>query len=377
MIHLYVCFVPFLILAMSAMAEAVENSEFVIMCMSDSYKNSTYCQAEAEYAFNRKRRLLPLIVRRDYRPDGWLGFLIGSRIYIDFGRFDFDKACDKLINEIKLQRKRPLPPKLSEMKSIVGHTQVEQETDSFAVETTGKHKKTLTSEQALLDKYKERRISTEFRLKPINTWTDSDVLDFLASQRLIQLMLIFETMDGPSLIHLYKMSKLKDEHVYKILNDELKSRFRIALPIAVYLRFINAMEHQRFFAETPIIDETMKLSSILSSSKATVFPNPEAISNSFVNQRPTIQQTRFVSPLPSIQESTYRRQRFLQQKPVFGQRVTFAQQNIPPQQPLSRQLSCIEIPRKKPYYDFEVISDAPAEQVIRAIISRCRSANFS
>ena len=36
---------------MNAMADAVENSEFVIMCMSDSYKQSTYCQAEAEYAF--------------------------------------------------------------------------------------------------------------------------------------------------------------------------------------------------------------------------------------------------------------------------------------------------------------------------------------
>jgi hypothetical protein len=94
---------------MSAMADAVENSEFVMMCMSDSYKQSTYCQAEAEYAFKCKRRLLPLIMRPGYKPDGWLGFMIGSRIYVDFGRYDFETACEKLMTEISLQRRQTMP----------------------------------------------------------------------------------------------------------------------------------------------------------------------------------------------------------------------------------------------------------------------------
>ncbi|CAF3545088.1 unnamed protein product [Rotaria socialis] len=55
---------------MNAMADAVENSEFVLVCMSDSYKQSTYCQAEAEYAFGCKRRLVPLKVRPRYRAAG-------------------------------------------------------------------------------------------------------------------------------------------------------------------------------------------------------------------------------------------------------------------------------------------------------------------
>ncbi|CAF4792092.1 unnamed protein product, partial [Rotaria magnacalcarata] len=46
--------------ATQAMTDAVENSEFIIICMSDSYKRSAYCQAEAEYAFRCKRRLLPV-----------------------------------------------------------------------------------------------------------------------------------------------------------------------------------------------------------------------------------------------------------------------------------------------------------------------------
>ncbi|CAF2068669.1 unnamed protein product, partial [Rotaria magnacalcarata] len=42
-----------------------------MVSISDSYKQSTYCQAEAEYAFKRERRLLPIMVKPKYKPSGW------------------------------------------------------------------------------------------------------------------------------------------------------------------------------------------------------------------------------------------------------------------------------------------------------------------
>ena len=36
---------------MVAMADAIENSNIVLICMSDAYKQSVYCQSEAHYAF--------------------------------------------------------------------------------------------------------------------------------------------------------------------------------------------------------------------------------------------------------------------------------------------------------------------------------------
>ncbi|CAF5196558.1 unnamed protein product, partial [Rotaria sp. Silwood1] len=66
------------------MAEAIEQSRFVLICMSSNYKKSTNCKAEAEYAFNRKSKIIPLIVEPQYKADGWLGFLAGSKIYVDF-----------------------------------------------------------------------------------------------------------------------------------------------------------------------------------------------------------------------------------------------------------------------------------------------------
>ncbi|CAF1132098.1 unnamed protein product [Rotaria sordida] len=58
---------------MIAMAEAIENSEFILICMSDTYKQSVYCQSEAHYAFERRCHLIPLIMKHCYKPDGWLG----------------------------------------------------------------------------------------------------------------------------------------------------------------------------------------------------------------------------------------------------------------------------------------------------------------
>jgi hypothetical protein len=42
-------------------------------------------------------------VQTNYKPDGWLGLLLGAKIFIDFAKSSFDDAMDKLKNEIKLQ----------------------------------------------------------------------------------------------------------------------------------------------------------------------------------------------------------------------------------------------------------------------------------
>ena len=84
----------------------MDSSQFILMCMSETYKRSANCQSEAEYAFNRKKHIVPLKLKKEYKPDGWLGFILGSRLYIDFERYEFEKAIELLHNEIELQKKR-------------------------------------------------------------------------------------------------------------------------------------------------------------------------------------------------------------------------------------------------------------------------------
>jgi hypothetical protein len=85
---------------MIAMANAIENSNVILICMSDAYKQSVYCQSEAHYAFERQRRLVPLIMEPRYKPDGWLGFIVSGKIYIHFLKVEFNVAYEMLKTEI-------------------------------------------------------------------------------------------------------------------------------------------------------------------------------------------------------------------------------------------------------------------------------------
>ncbi|CAF3362732.1 unnamed protein product [Rotaria sp. Silwood1] len=95
---------------MEVVADAIENSQFVILCMSDSYKRNNNCKAEAEYAFNSKRLILPLIIRTGYKPKGWLASMINNSTYIDFAGSDFKTASTWLLEKVKQQQcKREIP----------------------------------------------------------------------------------------------------------------------------------------------------------------------------------------------------------------------------------------------------------------------------
>ncbi len=56
---------------LEAMASAVENSFCVIMCMSQKYKDSKNCKLEAEYVYCTNKRFVPLIMQKEFKPNGW------------------------------------------------------------------------------------------------------------------------------------------------------------------------------------------------------------------------------------------------------------------------------------------------------------------
>ncbi len=87
-----------------AMAKAIENAEFVLVCMSDAYKQSPFCEMEASYAVKRRCRIIPLVMTSNYKADGWLGVLTSALIYIDFPKLGFNKAYEELKKQIQLIR---------------------------------------------------------------------------------------------------------------------------------------------------------------------------------------------------------------------------------------------------------------------------------
>lgn len=64
-----------------------------------------YCNCclvtEGEYAYSKKRDIIPLIVEQDYEADGWLGPLVLNRLYFDFTQeTSFGDMMAKLVKEI-------------------------------------------------------------------------------------------------------------------------------------------------------------------------------------------------------------------------------------------------------------------------------------
>jgi hypothetical protein len=296
---------------MQAMADAVENSEFVIICMSDSYKRSVYCQAEAEYAFRLKRRLLPLIVRQGYRADGWLGFIMGSRIYIDFCRLEYKKACELLIKEISLQRENPIgtgttnEQKIDEdelpsmRQGMLDHT---QRLTATAMESL---------EQSHLPvKYINRNTKkSNYRSMSVEKWTKKDVLDFLYDSNLHYMMPLCEVMTGHGLIKLFRMCQTKPSRFYGQLNDELRARFDgLHLPIGIFTEFLSEID--RLINSSSSSDrETVHSKSDSSSQSST--PTPASIKHgtkkpsSGALSEQAIQSTpqKTESPILTIQKS--------------------------------------------------------------------------
>ncbi|CAF1048086.1 unnamed protein product [Adineta steineri] len=86
---------------MDAMAQAIEHSNVILICMSEQYRRSNYCRAEAHYAFQRQLKIVPILLEKHYKPDGWLLFLIGQLLYVDFTKYEFSQAIQMLIKELE------------------------------------------------------------------------------------------------------------------------------------------------------------------------------------------------------------------------------------------------------------------------------------
>ena len=88
--------------SLDSMAKAVEGSSCVLICVNEKYRLSIYCQAEAQYAFRLNKPLIPLIMQKDYEKiTGWLGIILGDKIFVNFTKYSFDDCISRLLKELK------------------------------------------------------------------------------------------------------------------------------------------------------------------------------------------------------------------------------------------------------------------------------------
>ena len=86
---------------LETMAAAIEQSDAIIMCVTHRYKESQACRTEAEYAYTKKKPLIPVMFEKSYKADGWLGIIMGSKLY--YNMYNSDEMADSvpgLISEV-------------------------------------------------------------------------------------------------------------------------------------------------------------------------------------------------------------------------------------------------------------------------------------
>ncbi|CAF1184512.1 unnamed protein product [Didymodactylos carnosus] len=227
---------------MEEMAQAIENSEFVLLCMSASYKQSVYCRAEAQYAFTRQRNIIPLKMTENYHPDGWLGFLTAPLTYIDFHKHGFDNAYDKLM--IEIQRYRSIHSNsVSKHKVLNQHGSMQNNNvlnhPGLVQNNNVAYKET---PPLIIQSSVEPIIATSYAKKNLISWSQQDVQSFLNDTELKTMLLLCEKMNGAGLYQTFKMCESSpDSKMYQILNEQLRESHGKTLPISEYSRFLTEL----------------------------------------------------------------------------------------------------------------------------------------
>jgi hypothetical protein len=207
-----------------SMAAAIEQSKFVLICMSSNYKNSINCKAEAEYAFSQKSKIVPLIVEPSYKADGWLGFLAGSKIYVDFAdkeddEEEFEKAYELLIGELKrngLGQADPDKPTAKAPEPVIEPEKPEKEPEP------------------------PRSATREYlNVGPVSMWTSEHVTEFLIDNQLDQLLNICESMDGETLTEFCHACQTTPDRMYGLVNNTKEQH---PVSINTFYRFISRLK---------------------------------------------------------------------------------------------------------------------------------------
>ena len=177
-----------------AMAKAVENASVVLICVSQKYKQSPNCRSEAEYAFKLRKDIIPLKMQRDYRPDGWLGFILGAKFWIDFSNDNkLSTSVEALLKEL-------------------GGRGLENNAKGGRVNEQEKNCGRLTQADAS-------------EMDGIVDWTASEVENWMKDIGLNEVCkAVLPGMDGQTLIYLHALRNECPGYFYKYLETKLNLR---------------------------------------------------------------------------------------------------------------------------------------------------------
>ena len=188
---------------MDAMAQAIERSQTIIICVSEQYRRSNYCRAEAHYAFQRQLKLVPVMLQKHYKPDGWLLFLIGQLLYVDFTKYEFGRAIEMLMKEIKAPNADEVLPVSPAPKEVVGASSM-------------------------------------------TNWTAEEMRAWLVEHSLPKMVCLLEGCDGQSVVYLHRyLKQVSAGEMLRLLEEDARRQTKESVSLTELCRFQSLMKHER------------------------------------------------------------------------------------------------------------------------------------
>ncbi|XP_066300443.1 uncharacterized protein [Branchiostoma lanceolatum] len=174
---------------LEAMAEAVEGAAVVLTCMTEKYKDSPNCRTEAEYTHKLRKDIVPLRLQPRYDPDGWLGALVGTKLYFDLSTEErMSENMDGFIKELGDRGRGEQDAPDAGFRPVVRHTaEVEGATQSTSVAS----------------------------------WSNDDVTKWLSDIGMDIYRETFRDYDGQMILQLRKLSLRAPEFYYSSLKSDL------------------------------------------------------------------------------------------------------------------------------------------------------------
>ncbi|XP_072031674.1 uncharacterized protein [Amphiura filiformis] len=206
-----------------AMAEAIEQSAVVVVCMSQKYKESLSCRSEASYAYKKEKPLIGVMVEDGYEPDGWLGLLLGMQLYYNgYSEELMRKNISSIINEIKERGYRNT--RSAGVDVIDSPTVVSQQETQLNTVAPASIIEVPTQSDSDLD------IRDQVR-----SWSKKQVQQWFEDNDLTDLSTILDFCDGKHLLTMYNRHKEAPESFQIDLKSDLELGFNTRLKFSTAL----------------------------------------------------------------------------------------------------------------------------------------------
>lgn len=197
---------------LEAMSKAVEDAWLVLIFFTEKYKQSAPCRLEAEYTYNRGKKFIPIKMEGGYKPDGWLGLLLASKLFFDFtkdGQWEmmFDGLCAEINRMMLDESSDRIDGKTTDPTAPAVYNG-----SSDAVAGAPTH-------PALLHP------KTSYAVLAANSWQEQDVKQWLTENKLHGYIQKFSGLSGQHVIALRRLMDSAPEFFYQTLKQDLSFVF--------------------------------------------------------------------------------------------------------------------------------------------------------